>query len=767
MKNKLIKFSLILALLFSSLVSANTVSKITFIGLETSSESSLRKIIPFDTSQEFSSEVSDKIIESLFQTGYFSDISVSISNQNLLISVKENPYIKYLNISNIGKKWYSLDADLFSDVELNDFSKENGIAPGNIFIKNNLDSFVTFLKQQYISQGFNNVNIESNYEVDIQNRAAIELEVIQGNRAKISSFSIAGFEKISEKTLLSIFSLGESDFSVINFFTKKDQYTDTAFQKGLDNLTNYYYNLGYLDFRILNVESNLSQNNELIDIIVNISEGNQYKLGELTFSGELLNKSQNELIAIIPLKQGDIFNRNEIINGIQLINDEFSDLGYAYAEIEPQIFEVLDVVNVNINILLNKKVYVNRITISGNTRTQDEVIRREIGVAEGGLYSRSYLRDSVLKLRRLGYFSDVEMSASEVEGMPDKINLNFVVSETKTGAVSFSLSHSNNYGISIGAGIKEKNIFGSGNTFNTEFKLSDSFNKVSFYFEDPYFNEDGHSISYGAFASKIKDDDVMEDSYEISTKGVNFGYGVPISKSSRINADLIYSQNDIKCGSSFSSSAYESSQCAQLNPDETKLSLNWSDSTLNDYLYPTDGKSNSINFGIALPVSDHRYIDLNLSHKSYSPVSNDLTLKLSGSMDLLKGYDGKDAPFYKRYFGGGSGSIRGFKNKSLGPLYPNGNAKGGELSILGSASLIAPAYFFDDNENMRMSAFIDAGNIFEKSSNIDLSDIRMTTGIGFAYLSPIGAIGFYWSIPILEKTGDITEDFGFSLGTGF
>ena len=508
MKNKLIKFSLILALLFSSLVSANTVSKITFIGLETSSESSLRKIIPFDISQEFSSEVSDKIIESLFQTGYFSDISVSISNQNLLISVKENPYIKYLNISNIGKKWYSLDADLFSDVELNDFSKENGIAPGNIFIKNNLDSFVTFLKQQYISQGFNNVNIESNYEVDIQNRAAIELEVIQGNRAKISSFSIAGFEKISEKTLLSIFSLGESDFSVINFFTKKDQYTDTALQKGLDNLTNYYYNLGYLDFRILNVESNLSQNNELIDIIVNISEGNQYKLGELTFSGELLNKSQNELIAIIPLKQGDIFNRNEIINGIQLINDEFSDLGYAYAEIEPQIFEVLDVVNVNINILLNKKVYVNRITISGNTRTQDEVIRREIGVAEGGLYSRSYLRDSVLKLRRLGYFSDVEMSASEVEGMPDKINLNFVVSETKTGAVSFSLSHSNNYGISIGAGIKEKNIFGSGNTFNTEFKLSDSFNKVSFYFEDPYFNEDGHSISYGAFASKIKDDDV-------------------------------------------------------------------------------------------------------------------------------------------------------------------------------------------------------------------------------------------------------------------
>ena len=191
------------------------------------------------------------------------------------------------------------------------------------------------------------------------------------------------------------------------------------------------------------------------------------------------------------MNKGDVFNRNSIINDIQKLTDMYADQGYAFVDINPITSDFLDSVNVNFNISLNKKVYVNRISISGNTRTQDEVIRREIGVSEGGLYSRSALRDSLLKLRRLGYFSDVQFSTSKVEGMPDKIDLSFIVEETKTGAISFSLSHSNNYGISVGAGIQEKNIFGSGNTLNADLKISKSFNKVSLYFMNPNFNDEG------------------------------------------------------------------------------------------------------------------------------------------------------------------------------------------------------------------------------------------------------------------------------------
>ena len=532
-------------------------------------------------------------------------------------------------------------------------------------------------------------------------------------------------------------------------------------------MNNFYFDQGYMDFKILNVNSTLDDNKEKISIDIEISEGIQYKLGKISFDGGSEIFSKYELSQALSLKQGEIFNRNLIIKDIQMLTDKFADQGFAFVDVNPVTSDSNDTINIDFKISTNKKVYINRITISGNTRTQDEVIRREIGIAEGGLYSRSILRNSLLSLRRLGYFSDVQISTEEVYGMPDKINVGFNVEETQTGSVSFSMSHSNNYGISFGAGIEEKNIFGSGNTLNTNFKISESFNELSFYFMNPNFNDENHSISIGAFKREINDDDIAKNSYEINTQGLSFGYGVPLSDSTRVNTSIEYSNNEIKCSSLFAGSDYESSQCALNKNDELKANIAWSKNTLNNYLYPTDGTKNSVNIGISLAPSDFKYYDLNGSHLSYRPISDSITLKLTGDMSIARGYSGDSLPFYKRYFGGGSGSVRGFGNKTLGPLYPNGSAKGGEVSILGSANLITPAFFFDNNENMRMSAFIDTGNIFEKTSNIDLGDIRMSAGFGFAYLSPIGPIGAFISSPILKKDSDIIEEFGFSLGTGF
>ena len=284
---------------------------------------------------------------------------------------------------------------------------------------------------------------------------------------------------------------------------------------------------------------------------------------------------------------------------------------------------------------------------------------------------------------------------------------------------------------------------------------------------NPNYTDDGHSKSIGAFKSEISDDDVTSNSYEIDTTGFSLGYGIPLTKDTRVNTELEYSKNKIKCGALFSGSGYESSQCSTSNRDELKFNANWNENTLNDYLYPTDGRTNNLSLGVSLPIGDYRYYNLSANHSSYSPLNENVTLKLTGSFDLAKGYSGKELPFYKRYFGGGSGSVRGFGNKTLGPVYPNGKAKGGEISILGSANLITPAFFFENNDKMRLSAFIDTGNIYEKSSNLKLGDLRMSAGIGFAYLSPIGAIGAYISTPILKKSGDTIEDFGFTLGTGF
>jgi len=772
MKNKFIQLLILILLFFTTQAFANPINKINFIGLNTSSESSLLEILPFKIGQDFSPFVSDKIIESLFQTGLFSNIIILKNKSSLDIKVTENPLIKFFDISlDIGSgisKWLKNEKIYLSQEVLNEHLNESNLSIGNVYTKLKLTEFISLLENKYAESGYYNVEIIENIVLDSQNRIAIDLVITQGERATIDSFEISGNDKFQEKELLKLFKIGEADIFLINYFTNKDNFTNSELRNGIALMTSNYFDAGYLDFQIVNVDSKLDESNEKISINIEVSEGIQYKLGEVSFEGEIGSFSLSELNSIITMNKGDVFNRNSIIQNIQALTDMFADQGYAFVEVNPTTSEFIDSVNIKFAISLNKKVYLNRINISGNTRTQDEVIRREIGISEGSLYSRSELRESLLKLRRLGYFSDVQISTNEVEGMKDKIDISFTVKETQTGSISLSMSHSNSYGISFGAGIQEKNIFGSGNTLNADLKVSESFNKISFYFMNPNYNDEGHSISFGAFRSEIKDNDIAKDSYEIDSTGISLGYGIPLNSDTRLNTGLEYSKNDIKCSTLFSGSGYESTQCASSSSDEFKANVSWNQNTLNSFLYPTEGVNNSVSAGISLPLGDYRYFNINANHASYAPVINSSTiLKLTGDFNLSKGYSGKELPFYKRHFGGGSGSVRGFGNKTLGPLYPNGKAKGGEISILGSANLITPAFFFENNEKMRMSAFIDGGNIYEKSSSIKLGDIRMSAGFGFAYLSPIGSIGAFVSTPILKKDGDIIEDFGFSLGTGF
>ena len=771
MKNKLIQLSALLFLFFTTQSFANPINKINFIGLNNTSESTLLSLMPFEAGQNFSPYVSDQIIESLFKTGLFENISIVKDEKSLDITLKENPTIKYLEIElssdSAFSDWLKGEKIHFTSEILNEQITENALSAGNIFTEKKLEDFILLLESEYSQAGYFNSKIIQNIEIDTQNRAGIVLIVSQGNRATIDSFVISGSDKISEKELLKLFKIGEPDMALINYFTNKDDFSDSKLRNGIEMMTQTYFDTGYLDFKVLEVKSNLNENKEKLSINIEVSEGIQYKLGDVSFEGELGNISKSELNNTVSMSKGDVFNRNLIITDIQSLTDLYADQGYAFVDVNPITSDFLDSVDINFDISLNKKTYLNRITITGNTRTQDEVIRREIGVSEGGLYSRSILKKSLINLRRLGYFSDVQISTSEVEGMADKIDINFNVEETQTGSVSFSMSHSNNYGVSFGAGIQEKNIFGSGNTLNADFKIAESFNKVSFYFKNPNYNDEGHSVSIGVFKSEIDNDDVAANSYEIDATGVSFGYGLPLSDDTRINANLEYSKNDIKCSALFAGTGYESSQCAVQSNDELKANVGWSKNTLNNYMYPTEGANNSLNLGVSLPLGDYRYFNINADHTSYAPINTTTTLKLTGNLNLSKGYSGKELPFYKRHFGGGAGSVRGFGNKTLGPLYPNGKAKGGEISILGSANIITPAFFFEDNEKMRMSVFIDAGNIYEKSSNIKLGDIRMSAGFGFAYLSPIGSIGGFISTPVLKKSGDITEDFGLSIGTGF
>jgi len=770
MKKILIKTALILTLSIASIVQADPIKSIEILGLNAISRGTVLSYIPVEVGDDYSKKTSAQIIRALYKTHFFKDIEVSQYDQILKIKLQENPHIKYVELLNYSDK-------VIEEEAIKQVLKSMDLSQGKIFNKRQLDKLISQIEASYISKGYYGIKIAKTIEIDDQNRVGIELDIDEGEVARISSMKISGSKVHDEDDLLDLFEIGEADFFILNYFTEKDHYSKIALDAGVEAMKSLYVNSGYLDFKVNNLDNltNLSEDKQNISIDIQVNEGSEYKIGDIKFSGDLFNQSIDDLNDLLTIAEGEVFKRKKVIENIKAVTDLFKDQGYAFAKVDPitKANTKKHIIDLDISISLNKKVYINRITIVGNTRTQDEVIRREIGISEGGLYSNTELDESIKKIRRLGFFSDVQMEVTKLKEFDDKINLHFSVEETKTGAITMGVTHSNSKGVSFEVGINERNFLGTGTTLNAKISNSSAVKEFNFYFVDSYFTTDKHSVSYGIFNKKIEDLESVGE-YKIDTSGGSLGYGIPITNSTRVGSELKFSKSDVECKGTDTEGfkSYEP-QCSFNDKTEVKINLNWSDNTLNNYNFPTDGYSTSINFDVALPIADFRYYKLNLNHRSYHPFGNDFTLKTNGNLGLAQGYDGKELPFFKRYYGGGSSSIRGFNFNSLGDKYKDLNgvltdtSKGGELSLLASASIISPMKFINDSKNMRMSAFVDAGGIYSKASDINLDDLRMSIGVAFSWLTPVGPLGIYAAKPILKKDGDDLKNINFTLGTSF
>ena len=761
MKKLLLNTLVVASIVITSVALAKPIKSIEILGLDSISRGTVLSYLPVETGDEYNNQVSGQIIRDLYKTNFFKDIEVSQEDNILKINLQENPHIKYMDVLNYSDK-------VIDEESLAKILKNMDLSQGSIFNKRQLDKLITQLEASYISKGYYGIKITKKIETDAQNRVGIELDINEGDVAKINSMKISGGNIHDEDDLLDLFEIGEADFFIMNYFTEKDHYSKVALDAGIEAMKSLYVNSGYLDFKVIKTTTELSTSKENIDIVIQISEGAEYKVGAISFKGDLLNQSVKELKELLTINTNDVFERKKVIESIQAITDVFADQGYAFAKIDPITTEnsKTHTIDLNIDIALNKKVYINRITITGNTRTQDEVIRREIDINEGGLYSNTELDESIKNIKRLGYFSDVKMDVSKLKGFNDKINLHFSVEETKTGTFSIGLSHSNSSGASFNLGVKENNFLGTGNILNAALANSDAVKEMSFYFSDPYFTEDGHSISYGVFSKDVDGTSLDVSSYKTNEVGASLGYGIPLTKETRVGADLRVSTREITCGATFK--AQEVAQCTNGDKTEVKTNLHWSNNTLDNFNYPTEGSKNNLNFDLTLPIADFQYYKLDASHKSYYPLGNDLTWKINGSLGLAQGYGNKELPFFKRYYGGGSSSVRGFDFNSLGARYPGTTtAKGGELSLLVGTSVISPMTFIGDSKNMRMSVFIDSGSVEEKASNFSFDELRMSTGVAFSWLTPVGPLGIYAATPLIEKSGDKTKSVEFTLGSSF
>ena len=752
-------------LIFSYKAFSQKIDEISIQGLSNISRGTLLSSLPIEVGDDIPNDSMQRIIyENLYKTNFFESVKLKIDSSTLVIEVVENPVIKYFDFKNYK------DNEVLNDEIITDIKDNFNLNNGKIYSKSNLDKVIKQLKVLYSNSAFFDTEIKVSMNTDEKNRIGIELFFDEGEQALIRTMRIIGNKYFEEDDLLDVFDIGEPDFFLINYFTEKDQFSRPAYKAGIDSLINKYINEGFLDIAISKEEVNFLKESNAIEILISLNEGKQYKVGEFEFTGELMGINPQVLREKIDINDGEVFNRSAVINAVKAITRLFQDQGYAFSNTSLSIKSEKDsdLLKVILDLKQDAKIYINRINIEGNNRTQDDVIRRELNLLEGSIYSKSDLDESIKRIKRLGYFSDVSYDMKRHAEKNDKIDLLINVTEQKTGEISIGLSHSNATGAAVTAGISQNNILGTGNTLDARISNSEAVEELSFYFKNPHINNKGHSLSYGFTEKTTNASDLDTSNYILDETGFSLGYGIPVADTSNISAEIKLSDINLTCGYSLRTSD-EVEQCNSNDSSDLTTTLTYVDNSLNDFYFPTDGSRNILKTTIGLPLGDFKYYRFESSYVNYEPVFDDKTFKISTRFNTGSGYGGDDLPFYKRFFEGGSSSVRGFDFNSLGAKYTSTDKpKGGELSWISSLAIGAPSKFVGiDNDNVRVSIFADGGLISEKQSRVDFNEFRASSGLALSWLTPIGPIGMHYALPIIKKDGDTTSSFQFELGTSF
>lgn len=770
MKNILI-FLLFIAS-FSSV--ANTIKNIQVNGLTVISLGTVLNYLPIEKEDEFDASTSKEILKSLYKTQFFQSITVKENNGIVVITVQENPIINSFNITG---------NEVISEKEIAPVLEALELSQGMIYNNYKIEKLLQEIEAVYITKGYYSLSISK--EISENNDKSINIKIIieEGVAAKINSLKIIGAFSYSEESLLGLIDLEETN--IWSFLSSKDEYSSVVLAAGLNKIKSFYETSGYADFKTLSTNISLSDNKGKIDIIINISEGIQYTIGSVIIP-EIRYVSQDKIEKVIKLKEGDLYNSKKIISTANILKSLVSNNGYYLAKVEPIENKQRQAksIYVSFKVDLNRRFYIKRINITGNTRTQDEVIRRSILQNEGAVYSEEKIQKSIRKLQKLGYFSEVKVKKTIVPGSNDLLILNFVVNDTKTGSFSIGIAQNSIIGTSFNFNLAERNFIGSGNTLNLSLTQSKAIKNYSLAFIDPFFNEANHSINYSFNYLEKDASELNQSNYNINTSAFGIGYGIPISDDNRVNTSIKYSNHKITCGDTFQT--YES-QCLDANNKKNELlaGASFVNNTLNRFLFPSSGQQIQLSLNSTLANSDFNYQTIRLSLKDYTSLNKAITFKIKANISYSQGLNGEPLPFFRRNHIGNA--VRGYEFSTFGPIYhdatgtidPNKRSKGAQLVTSVGFSFITPVPLIDDSKSMRLSLFFDAAQISNPNDteNINIGNektidtfkkIRASIGLGFSWITLIGPIGFYIAHPINKQESDETkESFNLSLGSTF
>ncbi len=724
-------------------------------GLQRISAGTVYNYLPVSVGEEFSLEKVGIAIKALFKTGFFKDISLEREGSTLIVKVVERPSISKIIING--------NNDLSTE-DLTAALKQIGLSEGKVFNQQTLDKMEQELRRQYFSHGKYGLKITTEVSLLTRNRVGIHIDISEGRVAKIKQINLVGNAVFDNEVLLDKFALSTTNW--LSFYSKDDQYSKQKLSADLERLRSYYLDRGYINFSIESTQVAITPDKQSIYVTINVKEGAVFVLDKVKLSGNLVVDPE-ELIKLVQVGPGEIFSRKNATETSRAIADRLGDEGFAFANVNmvPEIDVALKTVTMTFFVDPGKRVYVRRINMKGNTKTRDEVLRRELRQMESSWASMSKIERSKTRLARLGYFEDVSVETPPVVGTADQIDVNYTVVEKASGNLSAGVGFSQNQGIVFNANVSQDNVFGSGKRVNLAFNNSDVLTRYSVGYFDPYFTLDGVSLGFnlGYSARDAEEANVSRYSTDDIYAGLNFG--LPLNEFDRLRFNIDLKHTDLNTSDRSSDQIREFTENNGSSYLNLSTSVGWTHDTLNRAIFPDEGGQQRFSAMVTIPGSDLEYYKLSYKQQQYFPIAKGVAFRLFGEVAYGDGYgDTEELPFFEHYYAGGVQSIRGYDDNTIGPRDSRDDPFGGSTKIIGKAELFFPVPFVEDVKSIRIGSFIDAGTV---SDGFDIGELRYSVGLSGEWLSPFGALAVSFAIPMNAGSDDEEQVFQFSFGSGF
>ena len=754
---KLKKLALLIPLLYATSAAALepfVVKDIRVEGIQRTEAGTVFSYLPVKVGDKLDDERAAAAIRALFATGFFKDVRLEVEQGVLVVLVRERPSIASVEIN--GVKDFPKD-------QLRDSLKSIGLAEGRIFDRSALEKSEQELKRQYVARGKYGVTVNTTVTELERNRVDVSFNVVEGDASKIKQINIIGNHAYKEAELRDLMKLDTPNW--ISWFSKNDQYSKPKLSADLETMRSFYLDAGYLEFSIDSTQVSITPDKKDIYITINLTEGSKYTISDIKLAGPESVLPHEQMRKLITVKPGDTFSRKELTASTSKIGDSLSDEGYAFANINavPELDKEKHKVAFTFMIDPGHRVYVRRINIGGNTKTRDQVIRREFRQLEGEWFSASKIKKSKQRVDRLDFFSEVNIETPPVQGTNDQLDVSLAVKEKSTGDFSVGAGLSSSEGVVLTAAITERNLFGTGNYLSTQVNTS-KINKVySVSYTNPYYTDEGMSRGFDIYKREVDASKTAVSSYRSATMGAGLRYGVPVSDDGTIYYGL--SAEHTKLDLTASSPPRYLDYVNNFGASATNLlgTAGWSHDSRDSAIYTTEGTVQRASTEISLPVSNQRYYKLTYQHQWFYPLSREVTLMLNGEAGAANGYGAKPLPFFKNFYAGGIGSVRGYEPNSLGPHDTDNNALGGNKRIIGNAELLFPVPGMVKEKSVRLSVFVDAGGV----NGMGWDGLRYSTGMAVAWISPVGPLKVSVGVPLKKETSDKLQRFQFTLGSLF